>query len=146
MLLPDDLIINKNCSKEMIKLHKKTKASIIATKKINIKSVSRWGILSIKNKKNNFFQINDVIEKPNIKNAQSNFAIIGRYILPFKIFNEIKKIKTGKDKEIHITDAIKKLIHKKNIFFGHIFSGKYLDCGTINGYIQSSIQIFRGKK
>ena len=146
MLLPDDLIIKKNCSKEMIKLHKKTKASIIATKKVNIKSVSRWGILSIKNKKKNFFQINDVIEKPNIKNAPSNFAIIGRYILPFKIFNEIKKIKTGKDKEIHITDAIKKLIHKKNMFFGHIFSGKYLDCGTINGYIQSSIQIFRGKK
>ena len=41
MLLPDDLIIKNNCSKEMIRLHKKTKASIIATKKVNRKNVSR---------------------------------------------------------------------------------------------------------
>ena len=51
MLLPDDLIIKKNCSKEMIKLHNKTKGSVIATKRVKRKTVSRWGILSIKNKK-----------------------------------------------------------------------------------------------
>ena len=33
MLLPDDLIIKENCSKEMIKLFKLKKSSIIATKK-----------------------------------------------------------------------------------------------------------------
>ena len=49
MLLADDLIINTNCSKEMINLHKKTKSSIIATKKVQKKTVSRWGILSVKN-------------------------------------------------------------------------------------------------
>ena len=145
MLFPDDLIINKNCTKEMIKLHKKTNASVIATKKVNKKSVSRWGILAIKNKKTDFFQIKDVIEKPSINKAPSNYAIIGRYILSSKIFGELKKIKPGAGGEIHITDAIKKLIYKKNIFFANIFKGKYLDCGTINGYIQSSIQIFKDK-
>ena len=145
MLLPDDLIINKNCSKEMIKLHLKTKGSIIATKKVDKNTVSRWGILSIKNKKKNYFKIKDVIEKPSIKKAPSNYAIIGRYILSSKIFDEIKKEKTGKDGEIHITDAIKNLIDKDNNFYGNMFKGKYLDCGTINGYIQSSIQIFKGK-
>ena len=50
----------------MIKLHKKTKASIIATKTVNKKRVSRWGILSVKNKKKDYFQIKDVVEKPNI--------------------------------------------------------------------------------
>ena len=57
MLLPDDLIIRKNCSKEMIKLHKKTNGSIIATKKVERKTVSRWGILSIKNKKKITFKL-----------------------------------------------------------------------------------------
>ena len=51
MLLPDDLIIRKNCSKEMIRLHKKTNGSIIATKRVERKTVSRWGILSIKKRK-----------------------------------------------------------------------------------------------
>ena len=145
MLLPDDLIIKKNCTREMINLHNKTKGSIIATKQVDKKTISRWGILSIKNRKKKYFQINDVIEKPSIKKAPSNYAIIGRYILPINIFDEIKRLKPSQGGEIHITDAIRNLILKGSNFFGNIFRGKYLDCGTINGYIQSSIHILKGK-
>jgi len=146
MLLPDDLIINKNCTKEIIRLHVKTKSSIISTKTVDRSNVSRWGILKVKNKRKNYFQIDDVIEKPNIRNAPSNYAIIGRYILPYKIFDEIKKIKPKKGREVHITDAIKSLILKGEIFLGNIFKGKYLDCGTLKGYINSGMEISKGKK
>ena len=147
MLLPDDLIIKKNCSKEMMDLHKKTGGSVIATKKVNKKDVSRWGILSIKKKKKNYFQISDVVEKPKVAEAKSNYAIIGRYILPNKILNEITKLKPsqGQGGEIHITDAIKILINKNEKFFGNIFRGKYLDCGTLKGYIDSGIKISKNK-
>lgn len=145
MLLPDDLIIKKNCTKEMIDLFKRKKSSIIATKKVEKKSISRWGILSVKNKKNNYFQISNVIEKPTIKNAPSNYAIIGRYILPETIMPEIKKLKPLPGKEIHITDAIKNLINKGEKFYANIFKGKYLDCGTLNGYIKSGIEISKLK-
>ena len=141
MLLPDDLIIKRNCTKEMIKLHQQKKGSIIATKKVQKKTVSRWGILSLKNKKKNYFQITDVVEKPKIKDAKSNYAIIGRYILPKKILKEIKRLKPGQGKEVHITDAIKNLINKNDNFYGSIFKGKYLDCGTLDGYSNSSIEI-----
>ena len=57
MLLPDDLIIRNNCSKEMIRLHRKTKGSVIATKRVERKTVSRWGILSIQNKKKDIFKL-----------------------------------------------------------------------------------------
>ena len=146
MLLPDDLILKKNCTKEMIKLHNKTKGSIIATKKVDRNTVSRWGILSLKNKKKNYFQIKDIVEKPSIEKAPSNYAVIGRYILPIDIFDEIKKISPGQGEEIHITDAIRNLILKGSNFFGNIFKGKYLDCGTFNGYVQSGIQIFKGNQ
>ena len=141
MLLPDDLIINKNCSKEMINLHKRKKSSIIATKTVSKKSISRWGILSIKNKNKSFFEIKDVVEKPKLNNAPSNYAIIGRYILPTKIMKEIKLLKPGKGNEIHITDAIRNLIKKGEKFYGNIFKGKYLDCGTLSGYIDSGLKI-----
>ncbi len=146
MLLPDDLIINKNCTKEILKLHSKTKSSIISTKTVNKKNVARWGILKGKNKKKNYFQIIDVIEKPSIKKAPSNYAIIGRYILPYKIFHAIKKLKPIKGREVHVTDAIRDLILNGNSFFANIFKGKYLDCGTLQGYINSGIQISKGKK
>ena len=142
MLLPDDLIIKKNCSKEMIKINKKHKCSVMASMKVNKKSVSRWGIYDIKKKidKNNF-EINSVVEKPSIRLAPSNNAVIGRYILTKKIFNKINKLKPGTGQEIHITDAIQQLIDDDNKFIGHSFSGKYLDCGTMSGYINSTLEI-----
>ena len=85
--------------------------------------------------------INGVIEKPSIKQAQSNNAVIGRYILPKTIFKKLLKLKPGKGGEIHITDAIQSLIDNNDKFIGHNFSGKYLDCGTMKGYINSSLEI-----
>tara|TARA_B100001540_G_scaffold283221_1_gene274579 strand:+ start:68 stop:883 length:816 start_codon:yes stop_codon:yes gene_type:complete len=142
MLLPDDLIMKKNCSKDMISIFKKKKCSVIASMKVNKKTVNRWGIFSKKNNinKNNFY-IKDVVEKPEIKKAPSNNAVIGRYILPKKIFNKLKNQKKGKGNEIHITDAIRKLILNNENFIGHVFKGKYLDCGSMNGYIKSSLEI-----
>ena len=141
MFLPDDLIIKNNCARSMIKLHKKYKSSVIASKKVKKKDVSRWGIFNLKKYNKNSFLIKDVIEKPSLKNAPSNYAVIGRYILPKKIFKILQNQKPGQNDEIHITDAIKTLIDKKEKFIGHVFSGKYLDCGSMKGYINSSIEI-----
>ncbi len=142
MLLPDDLIIKRNCSKDMIQVHKKKNCSVMASMKVNKKTVNRWGIYSKKKNidKNNFY-IKDVVEKPNIKSAPSNNAVIGRYILPKKIFYKLQNQKKGKGGEIHITDSIRRLIKEGEKFVGHTFRGKYLDCGTMNGYIKSSIEI-----
>ena len=142
MLLPDDLIIKKNCSKSMISVHKKYKSSVMASMNVNKNNVSRWGIYNVKKKINNQnFIINDVVEKPSVKNAPSNKAVIGRYILPKIIFNKLLKQKSGKGGEIHITDAIQSLVKNNQKFIGHSFSGKYLDCGTMDGYIKSSLEI-----
>ena len=141
LLLPDDLILKKNCTKEMIKIHKKHKSSVIASKIVKKKDVSRWGIFKIKKITRDKFIIKNVIEKPSIKLAPSNYAVIGRYILPKKIFSLIKNQKAGQNNEIHITDSIRKLILQKNKFIGHVFAGKYLDCGSMKGYINSSIEV-----
>ena len=98
-------------------------------------------VLVEKNINKSDFYINDVFEKPDIKSAPSNNAVIGRYILPKKIFKILKKQKPGRNGEIHITDSIRTLILKQNKFIGHIFKGKYLDCGSMDGYINSTQKI-----
>ncbi len=142
MLLPDDLIIKKNCSRSMIQIHNRYKSCVMASMSVNKKTVSRWGIFKLGKKldKRNYL-IKDVIEKPTINNAPSNKAVIGRYILPRKIFSKLSKQRPGKGGEIHITDAIQTLIYENNNFIAHIFSGKYLDCGSMNGYIKSTLEI-----
>ena len=87
------------------------------------------------------FVINSVVEKPSIKEAPSNNAVIGRYILPKIIFNKLINLKPSVGGEIHITEAIQSLINDNNKFIGHNFSGKYLDCGTMSGYINSTLEI-----
>jgi UTP--glucose-1-phosphate uridylyltransferase len=139
MLLPDDLILKKNCSKSMINTHKKYGSSVMASMSVDKKTVSRWGIYKIDKKLNkNDYLINDVVEKPNLNNAPSNKAVIGRYILPKSIFLQLKKTKPSKNGEIHITDAIRSLIQMKEIVIAHNFLGKYLDCGTMEGYVNST--------
>ena len=142
MLLPDDLIINQNCSKSMIEIHTRYKSSVMASMNVNKKTVSRWGIYKLGNRinKKNFI-IKDVIEKPLIQNAPSNKAVIGRYILPKNIFSKLSKLKPSKGGEIHITDAIQALINDNNKFIAHNFTGKYLDCGSMHGYIKSTLEI-----
>ena len=136
-----NLIVKNNCSRSLIDLYKKYKSSIIASKKVNKSNVSRWGIFDVKkiNKRN--FIIKDVIEKPSVRKAPSRYAVIGRYILPKKIFKILKNQKPGQNGEIHITDSIRTLILQKNKFIGHIFAGKYLDCGSMKGYINSTLEI-----
>jgi UTP--glucose-1-phosphate uridylyltransferase len=142
MLLPDDLIIKKNCSKSMISIHKKYNTSVMASMKVSKKEVSRWGIYNVKKKIDNTnFIISSVVEKPTINQAPSNNAVIGRYILPKSIFNKLTNLKPSKGGEIHITDAIQSLINDNYKFMGHNFTGKYLDCGTMSGYVNSTLEI-----
>ena len=142
MLLPDDLIVKNNCSKSMIKIHNQYKSSVMASMNVDRKTVSRWGIYKLNKKLNTKdYSIKGVIEKPKIKEAPSNKAVIGRYILPKKIFTKLRNLKPSKGGEIHITDAIQLLINDKEKFIAHNFTGKYLDCGTMEGYINSSKEI-----
>jgi len=110
--------------------------------KVNKKNVSRWGIFKLGKKiDNRNHLIDDVVEKPSVRLAPSNRAVIGRYILPKTIFAKLLNQKPGKGGEIHITDAIRSLIKDNQKFIAHNFNGKYLDCGTMSGYIISSMEI-----
>ncbi|MEY3907581.1 MAG: hypothetical protein RLZ52_648 [Pseudomonadota bacterium] len=137
LILPDDIINKENCSKKMIKMHYKFGSSVIASKKVKNSEVSRYGIIKYSKKVSNNLFISDVFEKPSLKYSPSNYAIIGRYILPTKIFSLLKNTNSGSSGEVQITDAIKHLIYNNNKFVAHIFSGTYLDCGTVKGYTNS---------
>tara|TARA_B100000963_G_scaffold348911_1_gene357196 strand:+ start:2867 stop:3661 length:795 start_codon:yes stop_codon:yes gene_type:complete len=138
LILPDDIINGKNCVKELIEINKKNQSSVLALKQVSRKDVKRYGIAGFSNKKK--FKINKMIEKPSIGKAPSRYAIIGRYLLNKSIFKYLKKQKSGRLGEIQITDAMNAMLFKES-FYGCKFKGKYLDCGTINGYIKSFLEI-----
>ena len=78
-----------------------------------------------------------MVEKPDEKNAPSNMAIIGRYILTPDIFNILKNIKPDKNGEVQITDAL--LVQaKQGKVIAYKFKGKRFDCGSVKGYLEAT--------
>ena len=77
------------------------------------------------------------MEKPK-SNPPSNLAIIGRYILPSRIFEILENIEPGVGGEIQLTDALIALNREKPIL-GYEFAGERHDAGDIFGFIEANI-------
>ena len=105
---------------------------------VDKKDVSSYGIIESSIFKKNIYKIKNMIEKPKVKDAPSNLAIVGRYILINDIYKFIKKTKIGNGGELQITDAIF-LSSKFNDVWGYKFSGKRYDCGNKIGFLKAQI-------
>ena len=79
-----------------------------------------------------------MIEKPRLNNAPSDLAIIGRYILPYEIFDILELTKPGINNEIQLTDAIRSLIGEIGVL-GYQFAESHFDVGTPIGLLKASI-------
>ena len=126
---------------DMIEIYKKYSVPILAIKEVDDGKIPFLGIVDVNKCKNNVYKIIEMVEKPHLDKAPSNLAIIGRYVLPASIFRKLAKQTKNQGGEIHITDSIQSLIKDNHKFIGHNFAGKYLDCGTMHGYIKSTVDI-----
>jgi UTP--glucose-1-phosphate uridylyltransferase len=79
----------------------------------------------------------DMVEKPSPKDAPSNLAIIGRYILTPDIFEILRHTPSGKNGELQITDALKTQA-KNNMVIAYKFKGKRFDCGSVEGFVEAT--------
>jgi len=135
IVLLGDVITYPNCTKELIKSFK-GKENIIAVEKVPKELVSRYGIVEI----NENMEIKNMIEKPPVEKAPSNYAILGRYILQPDVFEYIKITPPGKGGEIQLTDALKLMIADNHKMLAHIFSGKVYDIGNKLSWLKATIE------
>ena len=140
VVLADDLIKSKvPCLKQMIDMYYQKQSSIISVETINRKDSDKYGIIEPKRKVGNLYSIKSIVEKPSPKNAKSNIAVVGRFILTPAIFSKIEKSKPGTGNEIQLTDAISDLMKDEDVY-GYQFEGKRFDCGSKIGYLKASVE------
>ncbi len=137
VILADEIILDKNnFLKSMMDLYSNSsnKASIVAVNEVQKEDVHKYGIVDID--ENN--RIKDMVEKPSLKDAPSNLAINGRYILQPDIFKYLEAGKIGSGGEIQLTDAMKEM-SKDFPIYAKKYEGTRFDCGSVLGYIEANI-------
>ena len=137
VILADDLIEGSNTIGEMIESY--SDGNMLAIMEIKKEDVSSYGIITPGKKVNNNIEILNLIEKPSIDKAPSNFAVVGRYIIEPDIFDILEKQNVGTGNEIQLTDAIANRIGTSSCT-GYRFSGNRFDCGSKLGFIQANIK------
>jgi UTP--glucose-1-phosphate uridylyltransferase len=140
VLLADDLCDNPHGGTvltQMIKLYEEHQCSIVAVMEIPKEETFKYGVIDGKLLSDDLYEITDMVEKPEPKDAPTNLAIIGRYILTPDIFNIIKETEAGKGGEIQITDALLTLA-KKDKVLAYEFKGTRFDCGSVDGFVNAT--------
>ena len=147
VILADDLCDNddKSVLSQMIELHEKyPECCIVAIEEVPKEETYKYGVISGSEIEKNLFKIDDMVEKPDPKDAPSNLAIIGRYILTPEIFEVIKTTKPGKGGEVQITDALLTLA-KQGKVLAYKFDGKRFDCGSVDGFVEATNYFYNKK-
>ena len=145
VLLADDVIDAQiPCLKQMVNVFEETQCSVIAAQVVDGEAISAYGVLDLKPADGRFngrlFEVNSMVEKPALKDAPSNLAIIGRYILTPTIFQALAETQTGSGGEIQLTDGMKLLL-KKEKMYAYVFEGKRHDTGDKLGFLKATVEL-----
>lgn len=139
VILPDDLIVaDVPVLVQMAAVYEKYHSPVVAFMRVPEREIPRYGIASGPKVAENLFEIRELVEKPAIERAPSNFAVIGRYILTPDIFPILRKAGRGAGSEIQLTDALIELARTRRVL-GYFFSGRRFDAGTPSGYVETVI-------
>ncbi len=125
------------CTKQLMNVYDKYESTVIAIEEVPDERVERYGIVDGTKIDDSLYKINDLVEKPKLKDAPSNLGILGRYILTPEIFDYINEVPPGVGGEIQLTDALRLFDES----YGCIFNGKLHDIGNTVDWLKSSIEI-----
>jgi UTP--glucose-1-phosphate uridylyltransferase len=144
VILPDDLIWTgkgAGALRQMAELSAaREDAGVIAVEEVPREDTNKYGIVDAEHVDGRAAKIRLVVEKPKPEVAPSNLAIVGRYVLPGRIFELLEKTKPGAGGEIQLTDAIETALSEKAVY-AYRFEGTRFDCGNKLGLVKATLHM-----
>lgn len=125
----------------MMKIYEEIEpAFLVAVREVEREDVSKYGILDLE-KKQDLYEIKDIVEKPPIHEAPSNYAVAARYIFAPEIFDFLERTLPGTGGEIQLTDAMRMMLkHGHKAYAVPLLKGETRhDLGTFESYYKSFI-------
>lgn len=144
ILLADDLMQpapgGEAVLKQMVELHNRQHASVLAVQEVPREETKSYGIVSSTPWAERTSRVTGMVEKPKPEEAPSTLAVVGRYLLSPMIFEHLANVKPGAGGEIQLTDALARLIHDQPVL-AYAFEGRRYDCGSKLGYLQATVEL-----
>jgi UTP--glucose-1-phosphate uridylyltransferase len=142
VLLPDELMGDSSLLAHMNGVCARTGGSVVALKKVPHEEVSRYGVIDPAGPvdPDGVVAVKDLVEKPPVDEAPSDFIIIGRYVLTPDVFDEIAAGRVGALGEIQLTDALRAQA-ARSPFHGIVSTIDRYDTGTPFGFLTAAIEL-----
>lgn len=145
VLLGDDLIDERDpVLPAMIAARERFGGSVLCLMEVPRESISLYGCAAVSGD-GDVVTITDVVEKPDVADAPSSLAIIGRYVLDPKVFDILHRTQPGRGGEIQLTDALRVLATMDPAdgggLHGVIFTGRRYDTGDRLAYLQAVVTL-----
>ncbi|RKR06183.1 UTP--glucose-1-phosphate uridylyltransferase [Kushneria sinocarnis] len=145
VLLPDVLVdadgLEQNDLAGMIKAYDDTGHAQIMVEDVPREVAYKYGIVALEGETpeaGKSARITGMVEKPGKGEEPSTLAVIGRYLLPGRIFPLLAETTPGAGNEIQLTDAIDKLREEQDVA-AYRMKGDTYDCGHQLGYLEATI-------
>ncbi|GBD03556.1 UTP--glucose-1-phosphate uridylyltransferase [bacterium HR19] len=154
VLLPDDIFFPYDGKPAILHLvdkflERRPRVGVVLLQRVKKKEVEKYGIISFSKRAGvDEVIISGVVEKPSVKSAPSNFAVVGRYVFSPEIFRYIEMEEPDERGEIQLAGAIGKASYSEisdNSVIGVIVRGKWLDIGSPEGYVRANIFVMKNK-
>ena len=139
VMLADDLIDAETPGiRQLVEIFTETEESVVALMKVPREEVHQYGVIKGTEVKPRLYAVEGTVEKPAAKEAPSQLAIIGRYVLRPEIFSILQNLPPGRGGEIQLTDGLARLVQQRKIF-GCEFTGERYDIGDKFGFVRATV-------
>jgi UTP--glucose-1-phosphate uridylyltransferase len=138
VLLGDDLVRTDSGQRtgigQLIDAFESTGKGQVALMTVPLSEVHKYGAAELDAAGN----ITKLVEKPLKGTEKTDQAVIGRYVLPAKIWSLLENTKPGKGGEIQLTDALD-VLRTQDGLMGCKFKGRRVDAGDKLGYLEANL-------
>jgi UTP--glucose-1-phosphate uridylyltransferase len=149
VLLGDDLIDRKDdLLARMIAARQRYGGSIVALMEVPSDQISAYGCAAFKPTDDpDVVAVTDLIEKPHVGEAPSNWIVIGRYVCDPSVFSVLRETPAGRGDEIQLTDALRTLALADRDsrsdgggVHGLLFRGRRYDTGNKQDFLRTTVE------
>ncbi len=132
----DDLVLSKTSAvKQIVDFAKEHPADgYLQVINVDKEFITKGGEVRIK--EGTEFQVEKVIEKPNLEDVVSTLYSFGRYVVTPKIFDYLTPDSTGKDGEIWLADANAR-IAENHTLLANVVDGEFYTTGDPENYMKA---------